>query len=252
MSSDDPRVIHLDPSTEEARRLWGVALDLAEAFGENREWSLVGGLMVQLHGLEYEDDLRPTVDIDVLAGSRKRPAMTELTAQILLERGGEVAMPPRSNKELGYRFEVDGEIVEILGPDGLSANPKTVGKLTTFQVPGGTQALRRTETVLVSLDGGSPRRMRRPSLLGAILIKARVMAKKRQEKFDSDRQDLIRLLSYVEDPRGLALEDGLEKSEKRWLGKIERALDFEDSTLADLFPPEVLERARQALVLLGA
>ena len=141
---------------DEAKRLWDIALDLADAFGADADWSLIGGLMVQLHGLQHEDDLRPTADIDVLGNSRKRPAMTEHLAWTLIERGGKVAMPPRSDRKLGYRFEVDGEIVEILAPDGLSSNPMTVKGLTTFQVPGGTQALARTEIILVSLDGAPP------------------------------------------------------------------------------------------------
>ena len=207
--------------------------------------------MVQLHGLQYDDDPRPTVDIDVLGNSRRRPVMTERLAQILIDRGGEVAMPPRSDKKLGYRFEIDGEIVEILAPDGLTSDPKTVNGLTTFQVPGGTQALGRTETVLVSLDGAPPRKLRRPNLLGAILIKARVVAKERPEKFDSDRQDLIRLLSYVEDPRGLAAQEGLKGSEKKWLRKIEKKLDAADPTVAQLASPDVVERAHQALALLA-
>jgi hypothetical protein len=227
-------------------------LDLAEAFGADMDWSLIGGLMVQLHGLQHDDDPRPTVDIDVLGDARRRPVMTERMAQILIDRGGEVAMPPRSNKKLGYRFEIDGEVVEILGPDGLTSDPKTVNGLTTFQVPGGRQALGRTEIVLVSLDGAPPRKLRRPNLLGAILIKARVVAKERREKFDSDRQDLIRLLSYVEDPRGLAAQEGLKDSEKKWLRKIEKKLDAADPTVAQLASPDVVERAHQALALLAA
>ncbi len=53
---------------------------------------------------------------------------------------------------------------------------------------------------MVSLDGGEPVAVRRPNLLGAILIKARVLVKKRDGKYESDRQDLIRLLTYVDDP----------------------------------------------------
>lgn len=216
------------------------------------EWSLIGGLMVQLHGLQHDDDPRPTVDIDVLGDARRRPVMTERMAQIVIERGGEVAMPPRSNKKLGYRFEVDGEVVEILAPDGLSSDPMTVDGLTTFQVSGGRQALDRTETVLVSLDGAPPRTLRLPNLLGAILIKARVVATERRKKFDSDRQDLIRLLSYVEDPRDLAARGGLKDSEKKWLWKIEKKLDAADPTVAQLATPDALERAHQALALLAA
>ncbi|HEX6456075.1 MAG TPA: hypothetical protein VF009_06100 [Solirubrobacterales bacterium] len=247
-----PSVIHIDSVTPEAESLWSLALELAQALGSEREWSLIGGLMVQLHGLEHADELRPTVDIDLLGAARKPPTMTEEIASLLAERGAQVAVPPRSNSTLGYRFELDGEVIEILGPDGLRNDPKTLAGLTTFQASGGTQALRRTEVVLVSLGDSSPVAVRRPSLLGAILIKAKVVAKRRKEKFDSDRQDLIKLLSYVEDPRRLARDEQLKASEKKWLCKVEHILNFEDATLAVLFAPDVLERARQAFQLLSA
>lgn len=88
MASSGQSVIVVDPPTEEARRLWDLALDLADAFGAESDWALVGGLMVQLYGFEHGDDSRPTVDIDVLGDSRKRPAMTERIAQIVVDRGG--------------------------------------------------------------------------------------------------------------------------------------------------------------------
>jgi hypothetical protein len=251
LASPDTRTVVIDPPTAEGRRLRDLTLDLAEALEAKNDWVLVGGLMVQLFSFEHDDDSRPTVDIDVLGGSRRSPAMTERAAQIILDRGGEVAMPPRSAADLGYRFELDGEVIEILGPDGLKSAPPTTGNLTTFQVEGGTQALARAETVLVSLGDRSPAVLRRPNLLGAILIKARVVAKKR-DKFASDRQDPIRLLSYVDDPRTLATEGGLRSTERRWLGKIEALLAFEDLGLAQLFSAEVVERAQQAFVLLTA
>jgi hypothetical protein len=244
-------VIRIDPLASEARGLWNLVLQLAQALGPEREWSLIGGLMVQLHGFERGDELRPTADIDLLGAARKPPAVTEEIAALISERGAKVAMPPRSKPDVGYRFELDGETVEILGPDGLRSDPKTLGGLTTFQVAGGTQALRRTEVVLVSLDGSGAIAVRRPSLLGAILIKARAVAKRRKEKFDSDRQDLIRLLSYVEDPRALARDEQLRATERKWLHKVERLL-FEDVELVALFPPLVFERARQAFRLLSA
>jgi hypothetical protein len=244
--------IRIDPVEPEARRLWSLALELAEALGAEREWSLIGGLMVQLHGFQHDDVLRPTADIDLLGAARKPLAMTEQMAELLTERGGVVAIPPRSNPKVGYRFEIDGEVVEILGPDGLKSDPRTLEGLTTLQVPGGTQALRRTEVVLVSLGDSPPVGVRRPNLLGAILVKARAVSKRRKEKFDSDRQDLIRLLSYVEDPRGLAHGEQLKPSERKWLRSIEADLDFEDMILAALFPGVTLERARAAFQLLCA
>ena len=245
-------MIRIDPVEPADQHLWSLALELAEALGAEREWSLIGGLMVQLHGFEHDDDLRPTIDIDLLGAARKPPAMTEQIASLLVERGAELAMPPRSNPRVGYRFEVADQIVEILGPDGLKSDPKTLGGLTTFQASGGTQALRRTEVVFVSLSDSPPVAVRRPSLLGAILIKTRVVAQRRKEKFASDRQDLIRLLSYVEDPRELARNQQLKPSEKRWLRSIEGDLNFEDPTLTALFPVAALERAQAAFQLLCA
>jgi hypothetical protein len=106
--------------------------------------------------------------------------------------------------------------------------------------------------VLISLGGAPPVAVRRPSLLGAILIKSRVVANRRKDKFASDREDLIRLLSYVEDPRRLADEEQLKISEKRWLRDVEEPLDFDDTGVATLFPAAVLERAQQALRLMYA
>jgi hypothetical protein len=175
--------------------------------------------------------------------------MTARIAELLVGRGAEVTMPPRSDSRLGYRFELDGSVIEVVGPEGLAANPKTLSGLNTFQVPGGTQALRRTERIGVSLTGGPPRMLRRPDLLGAILIKARAVASRRGTKFDSDRQDLVQLLSYVERPRELARE--LRGGERKWLQTLEQPLDFEDPTLRSELGIDVLERARQALLLLA-
>jgi len=159
--------IDIDPATDEAKRLWAKALELAKVFGQNEQWTLVGGLMVQLHAIEHARDARLTSDIDVLGDSRQRPPMTRRLAGLLTSRGGVMAMPPRSNKDLGYKFEIDGQLVEVLGSEGVKADPKTIGNFTTFQVPGGSQALRRTEIVRVSLDGQDPVALRRPDLLGA-------------------------------------------------------------------------------------
>lgn len=249
MAPTPDREIVIDPPTPEARRLWAKTIELAQVFGTTTNWSLVGGLMVQLHGFEYGGEVRPTVDIDVLGDSRQRPAATSRIAETLAQLGGQMLLPSRSAKDLGYKFDLDGELVEVLGSDGVDDDPQTLGKYRTFQVPGGTQALRRTEPVFVSLDGGPPVQMRRPSLLGAILIKARVAAKRRK-KFESDRQDLIRLLSFVEDPRALALEGCLKNTEKGWLRKVEVPLGFNDPQLSALFPTGVLSRAEQTLALL--
>jgi hypothetical protein len=245
----EPKVVAVRPIAEDGRQLWSLVLSLAREFGPDREWSLIGGMMVQLHAFEHDDGPRPTADIDLLGGAKRSPRMTETMASLLVERGAEVAEPPRSDPDLGYRFEFEGETVELLGPDGLRGDPKTIGGLKTFQVAGGSQALRRTEVVLVSFEGEGPVAVRRPNLLGAILIKARVVVKKRQEKYESDRQDLVRLLTYVDNARTLRAD--MSRKEPRWLRDAQAAIDFEDPVLSGQFSEGSLDRARQALGLLA-
>lgn len=182
MNPPNPPVIDIETPSEESRRLWGKAIEIARALGESEGWTLVGGLMVQLHAFEHRTNSRLTDDIDVLGDSHQRPHMTRRIAEMLQGRGGKMRMPPPSNEDLGYQFDLDGETVEVLGPDGVKVDPETIGKYTTFKVPGGTQPLRRSEVVMVAMEGEPAVAMRRPSLLGAILIKARVVAKKRKRE----------------------------------------------------------------------
>jgi len=249
--TSESKVIGISPANPAAKALWAKTLELAESFGAEERWSLIGGLMVQLQAFERGGGSRPTADIDILGDSRRRPPVTARIAEILVERGGEMTMPPISDENLGYRFEVEGEVVEVVGSEGVRRDPQTLGKYTTFQVPGGSQALSRTEVVRVSLDGNPPIELRRPSLLGAILIKARAVAARR-DRLDSDRQDLIRLLSFVHDPRALAEEERLRTTEKRWLRDIEPLIAFDDAALTDALPAGDVGRAEQAYRLLIA
>lgn len=117
-------IVQVEPATAEARQLWERTLELATEFGTDEPWALVGGLMVQLHAFEHGGDSRLTIDIDFLGDSRRRPAMTVRMAEMLDERGAEMAMPPRGNQSLGYKFEIDGSVVEILGSDGVRRDPR--------------------------------------------------------------------------------------------------------------------------------
>jgi hypothetical protein len=250
MASVRPPTVEIETSNDQARRLWETALSLAWEFGEDTEWALIGGLMVQLHAAEYDGDSRLTDDVDFLGDAHRRPSMTQRIASTLRDRGAEMQTPPSSNERLGYKFDLDGQIVEILGPDGLESDPRTIGAFITFQTPGGSQALRRVEVVMVSLNGQRAVAVRRPSLLGAILIKARAVASERKEKFDSDRQDLVLLLSLIDDPRATATDGGLKKRERKWLRDVEGRLNIADPGLAILFTRDALTRAGLAFRLL--
>jgi hypothetical protein len=248
--SPRPQVIAIDPPTEEARRLWRRLGELAVEFGAERDWCLVGGLMVQLHAYEHGVQSRPTTDIDILGDARQRPSMTERLAQILKDLGADLPVPPSTDVRVGYQFEVEGETVEVLGPEGLRSHPRTLGSFETIMVDGGTQALKRTERVSVSIAGAVPVTVRRPTLLGAILIKARAVASART-KLAEHREDLIRLLTFVDDPRGMAEAGTLTKAERNWLSAIEGDLAFADPALLGRFSTDQVERGRQAFALLS-
>lgn len=70
----------------------------------------------------------------------------------------------------------------------------------------------------------------------------------RRGKFQSDRQDLIRLLSFVDDPRALGRD--LRRTEKRWLRDVDSLLDFGDDALGELFGPDELAAATAAYRLI--
>lgn len=244
-------VLRITPPTPEAERLWKKLLEVAAEFGEDSEWTLVGGLMVQLLAYEHGAESRPTTDIDLLGDARRRPSGTRSLAETLDELGAEMAIPPSTDPRSGYKFELDGEIIEVLGPDGLKSEPKTIGEYESIQIDGGTQALQRTEKVLVSVSGGPPITVRRPTLLGAILLKARALDRVKVKEAEH-RQDLIRLLSFVEDPRGLAKAGDLTSNQKKWLRRIEDELRWDDPAVRELFDFATLERAQAAYELLRA
>ena len=199
--------------------------------------------MVQLHGYEAgEVDLRATTDIDIVADARAGGHF-EHAVQALTEDGFELHDP--GPFEIGHRWERDGVVVDLLAPDGLRDDPRVSGRVRTVQVPGGTQALARTEVVEVEIDGNTFR-IRRPALLGAILIKARSLLV--HDDPDAQRADLVLLLSLVEDPRAAANE--LRGRERHWLLDAESALGFDDPALVGSLPPARVQRARAALRLL--
>jgi len=236
----------VDPGAEQ---LWESALALADELNARLgdDWSLIGGLMVQLHVNRYGDgSARPTDDVDVLGDSRKRPSATERIAEMLSSLRFELDKPTGLEMGTAYRFTRGDEVVDVLGVDGTRKPPKTLGQFETIKVKGGTQALRRTETVIVVLNAKETP-VRCPTLLGAILLKARAITSPQR---DQDREDLVRLLLCVEDPTGLAGE--LTKKERRSLRRASKHLAFDDESgdLRAIFTADQIATARVTYDLL--
>ena len=169
--------------------------------------------MVMLHAFEAgQVPGRTTGDLDLLFDVRTYLGATAEATKRLLAAGFREAAP--SPEGVAHRLRKD-VVVDVLAPDGLGprTSKETVAGGRTVQVPGGSQALDRTEIVEVRL-GGRAARLPRPSLLGAILLKARAVDAARDEAAKHEA-DLTFLLGLVPDPRSLASQ--LRKSERRWL-----------------------------------
>ncbi len=230
--------IVIDVDDEATRRLWQAVGELAVRLPPG--WVLIGGLMVQLHAIEHGMvDVRPTRDIDVLGQARPPGALPAIDAA-LRDDGFDPHDPDPDG--YGYRYERGGLVVDVLAPDGIKPPPALAGGVTAVGVPGGSQALSRSETVVVRVGDGSFQ-LKRPTLLGAILIKARSLMVHSDPA--SQREDLLRLLSLVDEPRELA--GALRESERRWLQRAETRLDF---SAVSLLATDAQRRAELAYRLL--
>jgi hypothetical protein len=229
--------INIDLEHEGTRALWRAVGELVSVLPE--DWVLIGGLMVQLHALEHGHvDLRVTVDVDVLGQARPQGALSRID-QVLHDQAFEMDMSDPDG--YAWRYTRDGLVVDVLAPDGFK-NPPKLGGVKALGVPGGQQALSRAEKVRVTVDGKSFE-LRRPTLLGAILIKARSLI--RHGDPDAQREDLLRLLSLVDDPRTTAAD--LRKSERKWLRDVEGRLAFDEPAAIDR---RLVRRASQTYRLL--
>jgi len=228
------------------QRVWHRLLDLAEV---EARWVLIGARMVELHALEHGRRLgRASPDGDALGDALARdPNPVRHIAAILLDWGFEVQRA--SVLGTGHAF-VQGDVeIDVLAPESLGRRSvharTTVPPLHTVEVPGGRQALDRAETVEIDV-GGRQGRIRRPNLLGAILIKARAVGV--DDVPDSQRQDLALLLSLVEEPDEIAKQ--LRGGERAWL---RRRREMNDPDLACWLgmTPEHAQRGVSALRILA-
>ena len=114
-----------------------------------------------------------TGDIDAVLDVRALSTATEQAAARLQAAG---FAPERHDENVIYRFVRGRDTVDVLGPDhlGVRANLKTVPPDLTLEALGSRQAIDRSRTVVI--DAGDGRfSLPVPSLVGAIVIKARVV-----------------------------------------------------------------------------
>ncbi len=225
-------------------RLWFTLVELAEL--RPGDWTLIGGQMVFLHAIEHgAAPPRVSTDLDLLVNARVTAGGVRAFVAAIETVGFELA--GASPEGIAHHYRRDGVSVDVLAPEGLG--PRTDLTTTppgrTLQVPGGTQALDRTELVPVTV-GDHRGMVPRPSLLGAIVAKA--VAVDVDDVPDAQRLDLALLLSLVTDP--IALADQLTKKDRRRLRSRNEMADTGHQAWARL-PDDVADRGRAAFRLLA-
>jgi hypothetical protein len=231
--------IEIDVEDQDTLALWAAVGELTEKLPDR--WVLIGALMVQLHALEHGvTDVRPTRDIDILA--RERPPGALQSIARALDRANFKLIAPDLDG-YAHRYERDKLIVDLLAPDGMKAAPGLGGGLKAIGVPGGSQAISRAKTITVIAEGRAFE-LCRPTLLGALLIKVRSLMV--HDDPDTQREDLLRLLALIDDPREMAAE--LLKTERNWLRNAEQRLNLAGSSGLDTHTTRRADLAYRLLV----
>ncbi|MFE3860661.1 hypothetical protein ACFXPT_09500 [Streptomyces goshikiensis] len=206
--------------------LWGTLLDLAERVPQ--DWTLIGGQMVLLHGLEHgRNPPGASLDLDVLADVISDQQSLRLLVEALEDLGfASAGVSPEGKAHRYARKEPVGTlVVDLLAPDNLGnrADLTTTPPGTTLEVPGGRQAVQRSKSICVQL-GDRVGTIHRPDLLGAIVGKSAALGIPTSPKAKHYR-DLAFLLSLPVDP--FNLKQQLTKGDRRKL-KLAEALQAAD------------------------
>jgi hypothetical protein len=209
-------------------RPWPDVAELAAAVPVDA-WTLIGGLMVQLHGVAAGlPVVRPTNDVDVLLHVESGRGRAAEIARALEGLGYRLApgIDPRTGT--AHRFVRDGAVVDLVTSgaersvvDIVAADhapPRALERFRGFdlvQVAGGTQALRRTTTAELEITDRRPTTVSVPDAFGALMLKA---AAHRTDARDRERHltDAAVLLACV-DPFEERPSSGSDRSRLRHL-----------------------------------
>ncbi len=166
--------IILPPMGEAQKQSWQALMAVHARLGSG--WALIGGQLVHLHCAERgASPPRPTNDIDTVLDVRASPLLHETFTAVLKELG---FVPDTTGEGVQHRWRRDRAQIDVLLPDGVgerAAGRPGAGGARTIVSPGTTQALERSEAVMVLIEGELGTVLR-PNLLGALVAKAAARA----------------------------------------------------------------------------
>ena len=223
--------------------LWETLLEMART--QLQEWTLIGGQMVLLHALEHEvEPTRLSTDIGVVVNARVVAGAIRSFVKALESLG--FSLVGESPDGVAHRYQRASASVDVLAPEGLGsrADLTTTPPGRTVQVPGGSQALDRTELLPVRF-AGQQGFVPRPSLLGAVVCKAAAVGV--DDSPDAQRRDMALLLSLVADPIEMVGE--INPKDRQRLRAVNELADPHHRVWEDL-NQDAADRARLAYQIL--
>jgi predicted nucleotidyltransferase len=216
-------------------RPWPDVAELAAVL-PSEKWTLVGGLMTQLHVVHHGlGVVRPTNDVDIVLHVETTRGVAAAAAAALESAGYRLldSVDPRQNT--AHRFVRDDSTVDLVGGrvtpaatvDVLRADHAAPAVVETLRgremvaIDGGTQALRRTVNARVELAPGVVTTISVPRPFAAVVLKAAAYV---ADARDPDRHlhDAAALLACIEDPFAERGEFG--GSDRGRLLRLEQAL----------------------------
>jgi len=148
---------------------WPQAAELAQAI-PSQQWSLVGGLMVQLHAVRAGFPTgRATVDVDMVLHIETGAATFGEIRDRLKRLDYDLRMPLGDGP--AHRFVRGHQYIDVMVADRLPPKhqPKVAGR-EVFAIPAGTSALRKTVDCDIDIDGVAVQ-LSVPDALGALVLK---------------------------------------------------------------------------------
>ena len=182
-----------------------------EAVLPHEKWTLVGGLMAQLHGIRRGiDTLRPTNDVDIVLHVETTRGVASRAAWALESIGYVFSPSIDERNNVAHRFtraesRVDlvassGDFVDVLVADHVAPRVlETLRGRTMKAIEGGTQALRRTINARLQITPGRITTVSVPSPFGALILKAAAYQTDSRDK-ERHLQDAALLLAVIDDP----------------------------------------------------
>lgn len=176
--------------------------------------------------------MRPTNDADTVIDVRADPTILHRFTKVLTHLGFESAGITAEGRQ--HRWQRGDASIDVLLPEGIGERASLREGVTgspTLPTEGGTQALQRSEVVPVTVDGREGI-VRRPNLVGALVVKAAAHGNPGDHDPRRHRRDFVVLAGLII-ASDFAGED-LNKTDRRRLRSTVAAITADRELLLEI------------------